>query len=205
MFNTLRVLLPGDAVITTWELRNAASAAEGARRKRLGAMKGWPDLGVFWNERVAFVELKRERGGYLSPGVDRASAACGGRVPGCGLPLGADGPGRDASRWHPREGRGHGLMTLRCTPLRQCSRCSRRPTGREDELAAGIIVRRGEPDRAGGSRLLITRLCSTPAAAQRGARESPRPDAVPCVCRVGGSRPAGRAAVSPARPAGMEA
>lgn len=62
----LRVLLPTDAVLNTWELRNAASAAEGARRKRLGALPGWPDIGVFWGGRVALLELKRYRG-YRSP------------------------------------------------------------------------------------------------------------------------------------------
>ena len=52
---------------TTWELRNAASAAEGARRKRLGALPGWPDIGVWWHGRVVLLELKRERLGALSP------------------------------------------------------------------------------------------------------------------------------------------
>jgi len=60
-------LLPAGAVFTTWELRNASSAAEGARRKRLHALPGWPDIGVFHDERVALLELKRDRGGYLSP------------------------------------------------------------------------------------------------------------------------------------------
>jgi hypothetical protein len=63
----LRRLLPADAVVNTWELRNAVSAAEGARRKRLGAQAGWPDMGVFWQRRVAFLEIKRARGGVLSP------------------------------------------------------------------------------------------------------------------------------------------
>jgi len=63
--DALRVLLPADAVLNTWELRNAASAVEGARRKRLGALPGWPDLGVFWQRRLALIELKRE-GGSLS-------------------------------------------------------------------------------------------------------------------------------------------
>lgn len=60
-------LLPPGAVFTTWELRNASSAIEGARRKRLHALPGWPDIGVFHNERVALIELKRARGGQLSP------------------------------------------------------------------------------------------------------------------------------------------
>ena len=66
VYNALRRLAPSDSVINTWELRNASSAIEGARRKRLGALPGWPDMGVFWNERVALIELKRSHGGYLS-------------------------------------------------------------------------------------------------------------------------------------------
>lgn len=66
VYCALRVLLPPDAVVTTWELRNARDAVEGARRKRLGALAGWPDMGVFWQRRVALLELKRERGGVLS-------------------------------------------------------------------------------------------------------------------------------------------
>lgn len=67
VYCALRVLLPSAAVVNTWELRNAVSAAEGARRKRLGALPGWPDMGVFWEGRLALLELKRERGGVLSP------------------------------------------------------------------------------------------------------------------------------------------
>lgn len=67
VYCALRVLLPASAVINTWELRNARDAIEGARRKRLGAVAGWPDMGVFWNGRLALLELKRERGGVLSP------------------------------------------------------------------------------------------------------------------------------------------
>jgi hypothetical protein len=66
-WQALRILVPPDAVVTTWELRNAKDAIEGARRKRLGALPGWPDMGVFWAGRVVLLELKRERGGYLSP------------------------------------------------------------------------------------------------------------------------------------------
>lgn len=62
----LRLLLPASAVVTTWELRNARDAIEGARRKRLGAQAGWPDLGIFHAGRVVLLELKRERG-VLSP------------------------------------------------------------------------------------------------------------------------------------------
>ena len=63
----LSYLCPSDAVVNTWELRNASSAIEGARRKRLGALPGWPDIGVLWRGRLVLLELKRSRGGQLSP------------------------------------------------------------------------------------------------------------------------------------------
>jgi hypothetical protein len=63
----LSYLCPSDAVVNTWELRNASSAIEGARRKRLGALPGFPDCGVFWRGRLVLLELKRSRGGQLSP------------------------------------------------------------------------------------------------------------------------------------------
>lgn len=65
--DALAVLLPKDAVANTWELRNAVSAVEGARRKRLGALPGWPDMGVFYRGRVVLLELKRQHYGTLSP------------------------------------------------------------------------------------------------------------------------------------------
>ena len=65
--DALRYLCPSDAVVNTWELRNASSVVEGGRRKRLGALPGWPDMGVFWAGRVVLLELKRERHGQLSP------------------------------------------------------------------------------------------------------------------------------------------
>ena len=64
--DALRYLLPQDAVWTTWEARNAASAIEGARRKKLGLLPGWPDLGIAWRSRWVLLELKRERHGALS-------------------------------------------------------------------------------------------------------------------------------------------
>jgi hypothetical protein len=66
VYSALRVLLPAAAVITAWDHSNAASVAEGARKRRLGAAKGWPDLGIFCNGRVVLLEFKRERGSYLS-------------------------------------------------------------------------------------------------------------------------------------------
>jgi hypothetical protein len=65
--DALRYLCPSDAIVNTWELRNASSAIEGGRRKRLGALPGWPDMGVFWQSRIVLLELKRSRGGQLSP------------------------------------------------------------------------------------------------------------------------------------------
>lgn len=82
-YRALLTLCPSDAVITTWELRNAASAAEGARRKRLGALPGWPDIGVFWRSRVVLIELKRSRYGALSP----AQRSLHPRLAGAGFPV----------------------------------------------------------------------------------------------------------------------
>lgn len=59
--------LPPDVVWTTWELRNASGPIEGRRRKDLGALAGWPDIGVLWDGRLALLELKRSRYGCLSP------------------------------------------------------------------------------------------------------------------------------------------
>ena len=81
--DALRVLLPPDAVLNTWELRNARSAIEGARRKKLGALAGWPDLGVFHAGRVVLLELKRERGWQLSP----AQRALHPRLAAAGFPV----------------------------------------------------------------------------------------------------------------------
>jgi hypothetical protein len=64
--DALRYLLPRDAIFNTWELRNAASAIEGARRKKLGALPGWPDCSVWWRSRVVLLELKRSRYGQVS-------------------------------------------------------------------------------------------------------------------------------------------
>jgi len=61
----LLILLPPDAVFTGWDLSNAGPV-EGARKKRLGCIAGWPDCGVFWRGRVVLLELKRQRGGVLS-------------------------------------------------------------------------------------------------------------------------------------------
>jgi hypothetical protein len=83
VWQALRILVPADAVVTTWELRNAKDAIEGARRKRLGAQAGWPDMGVFWRGRAVLLELKRERGGYLSP----AQRELHPRLAGAGFPV----------------------------------------------------------------------------------------------------------------------
>ena len=65
--DALDYLLPADAVWTSWELANASSAVEGARRRRNGCRAGFPDCGVFWRGRVVLLELKRARHGQLSP------------------------------------------------------------------------------------------------------------------------------------------
>ena len=81
--DALRYLCPADAVVNTWELRNASSAVEGGRRKRLGALPGWPDMGVFWQSRIVLLELKRSRGGQLSP----AQRALHPRLEAAGFPV----------------------------------------------------------------------------------------------------------------------
>ena len=81
--DALRYLCPSDAVVNTWELRNASSAIEGARRKRLGALPGFPDCGVFWRGRLVLLELKRSRGGQLSP----AQKALHPRLEAAGFPV----------------------------------------------------------------------------------------------------------------------
>jgi hypothetical protein len=64
--DALRVLLPGDAVFTSWDLAGFVSAAEGARKKRRHCLAGWPDMGVAWRSRLVLIELKRSRYGVLS-------------------------------------------------------------------------------------------------------------------------------------------
>ena len=58
-------VLPKDAVFTAWDNSNAG-VIEGARKKRMGVVAGWPDLGVFWRGVVVLIELKRKRRGVLS-------------------------------------------------------------------------------------------------------------------------------------------
>ena len=61
-----RLLPPDQALYTAWDISNAASAVEGARKQRIGCLKGWPDGGVFHDGRVVLLELKRFRYGVLS-------------------------------------------------------------------------------------------------------------------------------------------
>jgi hypothetical protein len=79
----LAYLAPADAVITAWDLSNAKSAVEGGRKKRLGCVAGWPDYGVFWRGVVVLLELKRSRGGQLSP----AQKALHPRLEAAGFPV----------------------------------------------------------------------------------------------------------------------
>jgi hypothetical protein len=58
---------PARAVFTSWDLANAKSAVEGARKRRRGCLPGWPDLGIWWRGKLVLIELKRERCGVLSP------------------------------------------------------------------------------------------------------------------------------------------
>ncbi len=81
--DALRVLLPSDAIFTSWDLANAKSAVEGARKKRRYCIAGFPDLGVFHAGRVVLLELKRERGWALSP----AQRALHPRLAAAGFPV----------------------------------------------------------------------------------------------------------------------
>ena len=81
--SAMAYLLPSDAVFTAWDLSNARSAMEGARKKRLGCVAGWADCGVFWRGRLVLLELKRSRGGQLSP----AQKALHPRLEAAGFPV----------------------------------------------------------------------------------------------------------------------
>jgi hypothetical protein len=81
--SALAYLAPSDAIITAWDLSNARSAIEGGRKKRLGCLAGWPDMGVFWRGRLVLLELKRSRGGQLSP----AQRALHPRLEAAGFPV----------------------------------------------------------------------------------------------------------------------
>lgn len=63
--DALAVLLPRNAVFNSWDLANSRSAIEGALKKRRHCLAGWPDCSVWWDGRVALLELKR-RDGTLS-------------------------------------------------------------------------------------------------------------------------------------------
>jgi hypothetical protein len=66
VYQALRVLCPNDAVVNSWDLANAKSAIEGARKRRKGCLAGWPDLCVAWRSRLVLIELKRSRYGVIS-------------------------------------------------------------------------------------------------------------------------------------------
>lgn len=58
-------LLPDDATAQSFENRQNGPR-EGARRKARGCLPGWPDLGIVWNSRTYYIELKTPTG-RLSP------------------------------------------------------------------------------------------------------------------------------------------
>jgi hypothetical protein len=49
------------------EHRNAASLAEGARRKRCGVAAGQPDIWIIWRGLFHGIELKAPHAGHVSP------------------------------------------------------------------------------------------------------------------------------------------
>ena len=65
-YQALRVLVPSEAVVNSWDLANGKSAIEGARKRRKGCLAGWPDMAVLWRSRMVLIELKRSRYGQLS-------------------------------------------------------------------------------------------------------------------------------------------
>jgi hypothetical protein len=81
--DALHYLLPSDAVFTSWDLANAKSAIEGARKKRRYCVPGWPDVGIWWRGTVVLLELKRGRGGALS----EAQRALHPRLAAAGFPV----------------------------------------------------------------------------------------------------------------------
>jgi hypothetical protein len=64
--DALNYLLPQEAVFTSWDLANSASAVEGARKRRKSCLAGWPDLGIAFRSRLILIELKRSRYGQVS-------------------------------------------------------------------------------------------------------------------------------------------
>jgi hypothetical protein len=81
--SAMAYLLPSDAIFTAWDLSNAKSAVEGGRKKRMGCLAGWPDCSIWWRGRVVLLELKRSRGGQLSP----AQRALHPRLEAAGFPV----------------------------------------------------------------------------------------------------------------------
>jgi hypothetical protein len=70
-------------VFTSFDLANSQSAIEGARKKRKYCVAGFPDLAVFFRGRLVLLELKRSRGGQLSP----AQKALHPRLEAAGFPV----------------------------------------------------------------------------------------------------------------------
>jgi hypothetical protein len=81
--DALHYLLPSDAVFTSFDLANSQSAIEGARKKRKYCVAGFPDLAIFFRGRLVLLELKRSRGGQLSP----AQKALHPRLEAAGFPV----------------------------------------------------------------------------------------------------------------------
>lgn len=57
----LQRLLPDGAVAQSFENRQNG-AIEGRRRKERGCLPGWPDMGIVWNTRTYYIELKTAAG-----------------------------------------------------------------------------------------------------------------------------------------------
>ncbi|MCG4273917.1 VRR-NUC domain-containing protein [Acetobacter senegalensis] len=81
IWQQLQHLLPDDAVPQSFENRQNGPI-EGRRRKERGCLPGWPDMGIVWNSRTYYIELKTATG-RLNP----AQKACHARLRAAGAPV----------------------------------------------------------------------------------------------------------------------
>lgn len=61
IWRALQFVLPPGAVAQSFENRGNGQR-EGARRKARGCLPGWPDMGIVWDTRTHYIELKAPKG-----------------------------------------------------------------------------------------------------------------------------------------------
>lgn len=61
IWQQLQHIIPDDATAQSFENRQNGPI-EGRRRKGRGCLPGWPDIGVVWNTRTYYIELKTPTG-----------------------------------------------------------------------------------------------------------------------------------------------